>query len=581
LLTGDAISFYPDNGKRHAVKMSRGFLELSQGYLDQIRNIPPMACVQSAAGKLEERTLSDVVGAEPGKKNIASVTGEESRKVSEDKGDPKPSDVDSSKEAGRPSPAKPDTITEMVSRESNKDTKPPASKSSAAITAVCGIDTLQPMFLAAAAPKTPQPVGLRNNEAEAEEFDFVSAVNDAVPLNATSDLTRSKGKLVPYEAVGTDNLWVSLGTEEPRANAAAVKLESLVRMIVVGGSAEVAMSGLGDVGMELKKLPGARIRLSIEWYVVGPSGAIGTVSRYTSFEQLVKVAAEKAAGSGPDLLNAEQLLRLLDDVETRLKSRTESIEKVFWIKGAYSIPSSIPQRFEKFIKAASSSEAIRGGTVRSSKWFVLVTARMTGFSINYLKEPIYSLQIGELVEEGDAALSEPRRFIRDKDTSLLATRLQVAAVPMPAQTSGAVIGKRVLRAADVFEQRGYLLSRESIKGLQNHLKLVANRWEEPASSREQLAAWAAGKAHKPAPSVVDLLQSADDGASQLRLPRILPDWARKAIKELTPDETAFAGTFIVGYRDRVDNAAARINGKGDHCRLFYAPETFFSFGGNP
>ena len=496
-------------------------------------------------------------------------------------------ELGASKEPTKPPAAKPNTAEPVSRDQTNKDNKPPAPKSPTPITAVCSISAPQPITLAAGTmPKSLQAVGLRNNDAEADKFDFVSAANDAVPLGSTFDLNNSRGKLVRYDAVARDgaDLWVSLlGVEEPRTNPkdAAVKTDSLLRIIVVGGPAEVAISGLADVGAELKKLSAGRIKLSIEWHVVGPSGAIAGVGRYNSFEKMAKAAAEKAAGGRPDLLNEEQLHRLLDDFENHLKERSEPVEKVFWIKGAYPIPSSIPLHFEKFIKIASSTEAIARSTERSSKWFVLVTARMAGFSINYLKEPIYSLQIGDLIEEGDAAISEPRRFIRDRDTALLATRLQLAAVPMPAQTPDAVTGKLVFRAADVFEQRGYLLSQGSIRGLQTHLKLVAKGWEE-ASSRETLTSWAAAKTRKPAPTVVDLLQSADDGASQLRLPRMtLPDWARKAIRDLTQDEAASAKSFTEGYMNGVDRAAAKIAGQDDHCGLFYVPEALFGFDSNP
>jgi hypothetical protein len=572
LLLHQEVRFDPDDERRPSVWVSEGYLDLPKTFLIDFRRSPFITCITSPTGMLEEKKLSDF------------AAGDASKKAPDVKPD-----------AGK----RPQTLTVLADEASKmtpnagvdpgKDTKPPALKPPAAIAAVCSIGTLQPIsFAASIMPKSLQAVGIRNNDAEAEEFDYHPYPEDAaVSLGSTFALTNSQGKLVPYEAVARDgtDLWVSLpGVEEPRVNprGAAVKPDSLLRIIVVGGPAEVAMSGLAEVGAELKKLSAGRVRLSIEWHIVDKSGAIGgVVGRYNSFDMMAKAAAEKAAGGSPDLLNEEHLHRLLDDFENRLKARSEPVEKVFWIKGAYSIPSSIPLHFEKFIKTVSSSEAIAGGTGRSSKWFVLVTARMTGFSINYLKEPIYSLQIGDLIEEGDAAMSEPRRFIRDNDTALLATRLQLAAAPMPTQMPGTVTGKLVLKAADVFEQRGYLLSQGSIRGLRNHLKFVANKWDE-ASSRENLTSWAAAKTRKPSPTVVDLLQSADDGASQLRLPRmILPDSARKAIRDLTQDEAGSARTFIEEYMDGVDRAAANVAGTGDHCRLFYVPEAWFGFGSKP
>jgi hypothetical protein len=205
--------------------------------------------------------------------------------------------VGASKEPTKPPPTKPHTA-EPVSRDStNKDTKPSAPKPPAPI--VCSIGAPQQITLAASIkPKSLQAVGLRNNDAEAEKFDFVSAANDAVPLGSTFDLTNSRGKLVPYDAVARDgaDLWVSLlGVEEPRTNPkdAAVKTDSLLRIIVVGGPAEVAISGLAEVGAELKKLSAGRIKLSIEWHVVGPSGAIASVVGYNSFDKMAKAAQKR------------------------------------------------------------------------------------------------------------------------------------------------------------------------------------------------------------------------------------------------------------------------------------------------
>jgi hypothetical protein len=589
----DAFLFRPEDDRRLEYGAISGFLELSQALFRKIRAIRPVKCVATTDGWGEpgSKLLGDFdpagkpldTGTDPAKKPLTLSGFAEEPKRAPDSGTkpPRLSELD----PGKSAPAKPDTAERDPA---NRDKLPSAPKPPGAIASVCAIDAAQPQPVSLAAgfmPVSLQTVGFRNNDTGAEKFDYHPYPDATVPLGSTFDLTDSRGKLVPYDTVARDgaDLWVSLtGIEEPRTSPrdASVKADSLLRIMVVGGPAEVAMSGLDGVDVELKSLGAGRIGLNIEWHVVGSSGTIVSVERYNSFDKMVKAARDKAAGGIPDVLNEDHIQKLLDDFENRLKARSEPVEKVFWIKGAYSIPSSIPPRFEKFIK--TSSEAVATGTRRSGKWFVLVTARMTGFSINYLKEPIYSLQIGDLIEEGEGASSRPRRFIKDKDMALLATRLQIAAAPAPAQTPGAVIGKLVFKAADVFDQRGYILSPESLKGLQNHLKLVASTWDDMAANRENLAAWAAGKTRKKTPTVVDLLQSADDRTSQLALPRMIPpDWARTAISILTPEKIASAKTFIDGYMDGVDRAAISADGKRDHCQLFYAPEAFLGFGSNP
>lgn len=416
---------------------------------------------------------------------------------------------------------------------------------------ICRIDNLRSMpLLPGTRLKSLQAVGVRNNRTEVEKFDYHPyPENHTYRLGATIDLTNSQGTLIPYEAVDGQNgdLWVSLpGVEESRKNAfAAAKSESLLRILVVGGAAEVAISGLAEVGAELRKTDAGNIRLDIEWDNVGPSGTISDVGYYHSFEELTNAAKGRAVGP-PDHLNEEHIQRLLDDFETRLKARSERVETVFWIKGTYLIPSTIPSRLEKFIKTASASEAIAG---ERRKWFVVVSGATAGFSVNYLKEPIYSLEIGDLYEEKDPPLEEPRRYIGAGEAALLARRLQVAAV-QSSPTSGAVTGKLVVRAADIFNERGYVLSPDSIKALQSGLKRVA----EPPSNK----------------TVVDLLQSADE-TSQLRLPRMtLPDWAaRKAFGGLTGEEEAWARAFIDQFVAGI-NAAANLGEQ--HCRVFFVPD---------
>ncbi len=81
-----------------------------------------------------------------------------------------------------------------------------------------------------------------------------------------------------------------------------------------------------------------------------------------------------------------------------MEGQARPVDRVFWIKGAYQIPSSIPRRFEEFITAVSPSEAlVQTPSGRVGKWLVVVTARVPGFSVSYLKEPVYSHQIGDVL----------------------------------------------------------------------------------------------------------------------------------------------------------------------------------------
>jgi hypothetical protein len=429
-----------------------------------------------------------------------------------------------------------------------------------------------------ALPKSPITVGVRNLRSEAHGFNYISIVGDAIPLGTTIDLAESKGKVALYETIaglqGGDGLWVSLlGVDGSHSKKKENDSTRLLRVIVVGGAPEVSISGLDQVGAELKRQSRDGVKVSAEWHTVDASGSLTTVGQYNSFDQLVNAAAERAAGRHSDVLNESQLMSLFDGFETMLKERREPAEKIFWIKGAYPIPSSIPQRFEAFISTVSASSAVaRTMTGTPTKWLVLVSARMPGFSINYLKEPIYSQQIGDVIEEEDTSASRSRRLIRD--TSLLATRLQIASVPAT-QDAGipSLTGKLVFNSNDIFEQRGYIFAPETAVALRDHLHRVVDLWTGNVLSQERLTALASA-AGKSAATLVDLLQGSDDTA-YLRLTKTLPHWARKPIKDLNPKEISEAQLFLERYASGVDKILGKKDNSG--CGFIYAPEELFGF----
>jgi hypothetical protein len=458
---------------------------------------------------------------------------------------------------------------------------------------VCAARTLRPLPVPDGVMlESMQTVGLRSSSRSASGFEYVDVRRDTIPLGTELDIADTVAKLIPYEAAAVtrrndkDSLWVSIwGIDESlfKRKEPATKPTRTLRLIVVGGAAELAISGLDLVGTELKNQSGDPIRLDIEWYAVDETGSIKPPSQYSSLNTLVKDAAGKAA-ERLDVLNEPQILKLLDDFENLLKSQTRVVDKVFWIKGAYSLPGSIPQRLEKFIAAVSASSAVpHTPTGQVGKWLVIVTARMPGFSIAYLKEPIYSLQIGEVIEEGNAPVGAPRRLI--SETSLQATRLRLAStVAKPGgdaatDRGAALAGKLVLDAGEVFSERGYVLSPEAAPALQSYLHDVQSLWNESGVKPDILAKFE-GRTRKSRPTLFDVLQLADEKA-YLRLPKILPDWFRKPLKDLTANEARAANTFVAAYAagaDRLAEVLARsTTATGSNCSLFYVPEGYFGF----
>lgn len=564
-LAGSPIEFHP-HGANYSIKVRNGRLpplrlppELIP--IDCVKGESPIALEEAADGK----KLTDLLDKTPGL-NPGSLSG----KFSEDK--------------------KPKSLVEDLRKERvtpvDKEPKAPSAKSELTAGLVCSADKFQRVPVAADMTlKSPLTVGFRNIRTEAKGFDYLSIGGDAIPLDINFDVADSKGKLVSYEAVvgSRDDLLVSLtGVDETRAKAKGRVASKLLRVVIVGGAPEVAISGLALVETEIKKQSQGGIRIDAEWHIVDASGSLSSSGRYESLEKLVKAAAEKAAGRASDLLNETQLINLLNGFERVLNARRQPAEKIFWIKGAYPIPSSIPPRFEKFIANISDGTAVAHTPAgRSAKWFVLVSARTSGFSINYLKEPIYAQQIGDVIEE-DPDILATRRLIGD--VPLLATRLQIASVPMPAgeekSAFSVITGRLVLKGSDIFNSRGYLLSQETITALRDHLDLVTAHWSATALSQEDLQFWAS-KTRKSAPTIVDILQNVDERNSP-RLPK-LPDWASKPIRDLNPSEVRDARFFIHAYVNGANKVARDIfktSEKKDDpdCGLFYVPEEVFGFG---
>jgi hypothetical protein len=458
---------------------------------------------------------------------------------------------------------------------------------------VCEMRSLTPLAVPTGTTVSSlQAVGLRNDRAEARGFEYVDAAGDARALDGSLDIADSARKLVPYDAVagdrrgGSGSLWVSIaGADEThlrRAAEPAAKPGKILRIIVVAGAAELAISGLDLVGQELGRPGGESVGLDIEWDAVDETGAIKRAGHYASFEQLVRDAAAKGR-ERPDVLNEGQLLTLFDGFESLLKSQTAPFDRVFWIKGAYAIPSSIPQRFEKFIATVSSASAtphLPSG--QAGKWLVIVTSRMPGFSIAYLKEPVYSLQIGDVIEESEDRAGGPRRLIGDP--VVLATRMRSTMKPArpgdapPDRERDVLTGRLVLDAREVFVQRGYVLSPEAAQALQLHLRRVSSLWNGSNVRPDVLAGLASGSG-KPQPSLADVLQL--DRRSYPSLPKSLPDWFRKPIKDLAPDEAKSAQHAVAAYGDGANKLveAARIAAAAPRasCGLFYVAETYFGF----
>jgi hypothetical protein len=447
--------------------------------------------------------------------------------------------------------------------------------------------------------KEMQTVGWRNGRKEAEAYDYVAEATAAYPLDAVADVAASASKLVPYEALGRqviakksvppgsigrpgDKLLVSVkdgSSLKAKAPHPRPPPPVSVRVIVAGGAPEIVMSGLDAVGAELSKQSGGRAAITVEWYPVTDNGSLGPAQRYDSIEDFIRAADERKGDGRPVPLGEDEIRALLDSLESILVEQTQPVDRVFWIKGAYMVPSAIPARFEQFIEAVTRKSA----PVRSSgEWLIVVTARMPGFSIGYLKAPVTSKNVGDVIEEPIVEL-KPRRFI--SDPKVLAARLwaranaRAAAAPPSEAGSAAPTpnGKVVFDAKDLFMQRGYVLSFEGITAVQQHLRSLWNTLTVAHSS----ASWKEGvaelgrKTGKPAATILDLLQNGE-GRALPRLPKGLPEWSRKDLRELNEADVSEMFKFVTRYLTKIDVTAKEVARQREanetNCSLLYLSE---------
>jgi hypothetical protein len=449
-------------------------------------------------------------------------------------------------------------------------------------------------------PSRLQTAGLRNSQTDVKAFDFLAAPGEAIPLDATADVRNTIGKVVPFETIAARPraigslpqekrdvvLWVaapSAGDLRDKKVDSASKTKRTLNIVMIGGAAEVAMSGLSGVQTEFDRITFGNTKLDIEWFSVTSAGDLEGAGRYRAFPQLVEAATEKAGSNTPDVLDDNQVATLLDNIQQRLLSRTTPADRVIWVKGAYSLGSGMPLRFEKMINAIGNSNAVpHRADGAAGNWLVVITARMRGFSIGYLKEPVYRLSIGDVIEEADPSARGVRRFLSVAEANALATRLS-AAPPLPGSPSASAnsdrvsaVEKLVFDAGELFKATGYLMSAVGAKSLSATLESVIELWGADKQILTEPLRRLAASTGKTSPSFVDLLQNAGNGWSPL--PKTLPDWARKPLNDLNPTEASEAFDWVDGLVSHARTISAAIDSAPPSCTLVFVPDTQFGFG---
>jgi hypothetical protein len=540
--------------------------------------------VTPAPDYLKNRPLSEVVPAIP-------RTPEPSKKISE-----------TLTAAATPTASTPDA---PAPAPAEKPPTGPAAAEGPPATAVCSVTDLTRIPVApGVAPTDRQLVGLRSSQAEVKGFAYVNVGGDDVfPVDFTFDLPDSTDKLLPYEQMlfKDGKLSVSIRDLEwakaKSKSEAAAKPGVALRIVVFGGPQEIAISGLDKVGAELKKESKGKVRVDVRWYPINStSGSLLPARYYDSFGALIEAARKEGTGLAARL-DERQIKTFLGSLEEELKKESTPVDKVFWVKGGYFIPSSIPERFERLIRNVSDSGAIlRTPSGEVGEWLIVLSEYVGNGSSVYLQVPLQSQVRGKVIEAASGSkqlISDPHPLALTLNATGIrrlatagATPPAPPAPPAPANTEPPA-GKPVLDAGEVFTQRGYLLSGPVALLLRNHLSDVKDLWIETGAAAINTDSLKdiAGKMHKSwtTLTLVDVLQ--DDNGGGLKLPKLLPDWSRKPLSNLTVVESREALTlvrrYLTGIKQVIEGFDRPESTRVPPCTLLFAPDELFGFPAEP
>lgn len=372
-------------------------------------------------------------------------------------------------------------------------------------------------------------VGLRNSAASALAFDYDRVSGLAFPTEIELDLSDSSGQTVSYRPVGsvqTDTAATAIvpvtvqGMDLTRAKAKPVDAASegprpLFRIAVFGAPNEIILSGLDQLEQAARgNMPA--VDMEYVWHRIGPTGKVSAGVSYSSLIELVSAAFSLVSGE-PDMasLSEDEFEALLKQVESVILASPAIFNRVIMVKGAYQVPASTPVMLESMVRTINDSDRVaKGPTGKQTRWLWIITARMPGFGVAYLKQPLANLESGDVIDEPADNPTSPRRLIVDIKTwaAKLVAAAQLLAGPAtprePAASAAGINDTLAVNAADLFDERGFLLTLEARDELLRRVALVELLTDGAASedddfASEQLRLLTA----KPAPSLMDTLGS--------------------------------------------------------------------------
>lgn len=426
------------------------------------------------------------------------------------------------------------------------------------------------------------PVGLRNKRTDVRLFDFLEIGSTSVARNAFVDMRSSANLLTAFTQVGkptTEHIdgkkivvipvaipGVDLNRSAKESNS-STRMDVPLKFLVVGAAEEIAISGLEKLGKELANYPKFSVQPQIEWHPVAASGELLNPVKFDSFKALV-IAAQSRSNPGFFItLGEKEFAVFTEKLQAVLVNRREAVDRVIWIKSAYKLGPTAPVHIQNLIDAAAYSASIpKTASGLPEKWLLVLSASMPGFSVNYIKEPVYSNQVGEVLMETSAEgpsrrlLSDPLALARSLGGLAVLRSRTIESRPISA-------ARPAVNASEIFSETGYLLSRATIERLDATLNQLISIWDDTGNVTGTAGPVLLTLSGKEDASVADVLRDLLPLANSL-----VPGMPAKSLMLMNERERHAAKAFVENLARKTANLMRREPRSGA-CDLIYVTGT--------
>jgi hypothetical protein len=420
-------------------------------------------------------------------------------------------------------------------------------------------------------PEKPIVVGRRSVKTTARLYEYINVSSSYIPKGEVT-LKKNTSYLTGLEFAGRAKTEIIDGNEVqvlpvtiPGIDlSAAVEIPKTgvpLKIMVVGAPEEISISGLERIGKELEKDAKLDIKLQIEWHEVTATGDLLPPVTLEGLPALVRAAREKARKDYFITPNAQQFSDFITKFKAVMTNRTQPVDRVIWVKGAYILPNAAPVLIQDLLDAVAASRAVpRTPSGDIERWLYVVTARMPGFSVNYVKEPVNASNAGDVFMEREMG-GPSRRLLDGPDAATFVRNISGAAMVRtrsgPAAARPAV-NKLILNANEILTERGYLLSPVALQQLAERLRLLSGAWDSDGKLTATAEEVVKNAGDSSSTSIADVVAPI--------LPMLSPfsnDLVGTSIKSLSDADQKLASVFVTSLGKLSEDLAKELKAEGD------------------